>query len=268
MKRTLGILLLIALAAQAPRARAQHTLGIMAGYGMGSARLYPQQETRGTWGLYSAGLSWRYYGMPRFVGGFGIDLEFVQQAYSYAPYASQIENKADWEWYTRRLNTIMVPIVWQPHLYLFRHRLRVYAEAAATFSYNLSSTYENELVRKTDPEGWKGTYHDKLVRDNRWGYGLAGGGGIAVLIGQWEVNVRVRYYFGYSDIVRNRNKYANNNMDGPENPFWSTPLRSPLDNLTFSVGFAYRFNKEGFKEWTTPRRKREKRTETFNYSLD
>lgn len=35
----------------------------------------------------------------------------------------------------------------------------------------------------------------KVVRDNRWGYGLAGGGGVAVLVKQLEFSVRVRYYF-------------------------------------------------------------------------
>ena len=44
---------------------------------------------------------------------------------------------------------------------------------------------------------------------------------------------------------RNRNKYADNGIDGSENPFWTTPMRSPLDNLTISVGLSYRFNKEG-----------------------
>ena len=40
------------------------------------------------------------------------------------------------------------------------------------------------------------------------GYGLAGGGGVAVLVKQLEFSVRVRYYFGYSDLLRNHNKYA------------------------------------------------------------
>lgn len=34
-------------------------------------------------------------------------------------------------------------------------------------------------------------------------------------------------------------------------------MRSPLDNLTISVGLSYRFNKEGFSTWK-PRPKREK----------
>ena len=139
-------------------------------------------------------------------------------------------------------------------------------EAAATFSYHLSSTYENEEAKASGAADWKGDYSFKLPRDNRWGYGLAGGGGIALLIRRFEINVRARYYFGLSDIVRNRNKYADNGIDGSENPFWATPMRSPLDNLTVSVGLSYRFNKEGFSTWK-PRPKREKNREVFKYGL-
>ena len=76
----------------------------------------------------------------------------------------------------------MLPIVWQPHFYMLRNHVRIYLEAAATFSYNISSTYENEQARANGSAGWKGDYPFKLARDNRWGYGLAGGGGIAFLI--------------------------------------------------------------------------------------
>ena len=88
----------------------------------------------------------------------------------------------------------------------------------------------------------------------------------AFLIRRFELNFRVRYSFGYSDIVRNRNKYYDNNSDGAENPFWATPLRSPLDNLMISVGLNYRFNKQGFEAWN-PRPKKEKNREVFKFGL-
>ena len=97
-------------------------------------------------------------------------------------------------------------------------------------------------------------------------YGLACVVIISFLIRRFEINVRARYYFGLSDVVRNRNKYADNGIDGSENPFWATPMRSPLDNLTISVGLSYRFNKEGFSTWK-PRPKREKNREVFKYGL-
>lgn len=258
----LGSLLILLTAAAAPAA-AQHTLGLYGGYGMGTARFYPKQENRTTWGLYTAGISWRHYGSQRGVGGFGVDLELLQSAYSYAPYASITENEEDYQYYSRRLNTLTMPIVWQPHVYI-AHRVRIFLEAAVTFSYRFASTYENELYRDAGYEEWKGKYEFKTARDNRWGYGLAGGGGVAVLFGRFEVGARVRYYFGLGDILRNRNKYADNSIDGPENPFWGTPLRSPLDNLTISIGVAYRFNKEGFNSWRIKPPKHE-RSQGFHY---
>lgn len=267
-RKRIRTILLTAVLLTVGTASAQHTIGVTAGYGMGSSRLYPKQETRGVWGLYSAGVQWRYYGTQRIVGGFGLDLEFLQRGFSYAPYASSTENKADYRWYTRKVNSILLPVVWQPHVYVAHNRLRIFLEASAYFSYNISSTYVNEVARDAGKTDWEGKYTFVTARDNRWGYGLAGGGGIAVLVGQFEISVRARYYFGYSDIVRNRNKYAGNAGDSSANPFASTPIRSPLDNLNISVGLSYRFNREGFNEWKVRRPQRPKNDQRFNYKLD
>ena len=94
-------------------ALAQHTLGVIGGYGMGSGRFDPKQETRAIWGLYSGGLTWRYYGTQRFVGAFGVDLEFQQQAFSFATNASQVDERetANYLYYTRRINSMVLPVV-------------------------------------------------------------------------------------------------------------------------------------------------------------
>lgn len=176
-------------------------------------RFYPKEETRVVWGCYTAGVTWRYYGPQRFVGGFGIDFEYLQRGFSFLQNPTE-EDPAKYQWYTRRVKSLMLPIVWQPHIYLFKNRMRVYLDAAAFFSYNISSTFINEEAanssRGQDKGPWRGEYGFKVARDNRWGYGLAGGGGIAVLVKQLEFSVRVRYYFGYSDLLRNHNKYAGN----------------------------------------------------------
>ena len=148
--------------------------------------------------------------------------------------------------------------------YLARRHLRVYLEAALTFSYNFDSSYVNDVARENGVEPWRGKYEFKTARDNRWGYGLAGGAGLAVLIGRFEVSAGARYYFGYSDILRNRNKYYDNAVDGAENPFWYTPQRSPMDNLMVRIGVAYRFAPE-FKSWTVKRQKREKMKAGFDF---
>ena len=92
-----------------------------------------------------------------------------------------------------------------------------------------------------------------------------------LIFGQFEFGVRARYDFGYSDILRNRNKYYSNNLDGVEkpgeNPFMLTPLRSPLDNLTLSVKFGFRIGKDGFDAWKWKRPKFPKNQEVFKYAL-
>lgn len=264
MTKSKTIILCAAFSLAACGLRAQHTVGVFGGYGTGTARFYPAQETKSVGGRFSGGLSWRYYSATRFVGCVGADLEFLQRGFSYAPYASITEDEADYLYYTRRLNSVMLPIVWQPHFYLAQRHVRVYLEAALTFSYNFDSTYVNEVARQNGVEPWSGKYDFKLTRDNRWGYGLAGGAGLALLLGRFEVSAGARYYFGYADILRNRNKYYDNTMDGAENPFWYTPQRSPLDNLMIRVGVAYRFAPD-FKAWNVKRQKREKQPETFDF---
>ena len=261
MKRFFKItaLMLFALACHIGRAEAQHVVAVTTGAGMATSRIYPAQETRPIWGTWQAGVSWRYYSLPRFVGGVGIDLDWMQRGFSYAPYASIYEDKKDYKYYRRNVNTIMLPVVWQPHVYMFKNHLRIYLEAAVTFSYNFASSFENHerytfgSQMSSGVEVIKGKYHMRTERDNRFGYGLAGGGGLDLLFNQIEVGVRVRYDFGFSDILKNRNKYYDNKLDQElypgENPFWYTPLRSPLDNLTISLRVGFRFNKAGFDEW-------------------
>lgn len=261
MKRffTITTLALAALVCFIGRAEAQHVVAVTTGAGMATSRIYPAQETRPIWGTWQAGVSWRYYSLPRFVGGVGIDLDWMQRGFSYAPYASIYEDKKDYKYYRRNVNTMMLPVVWQPHVYMFKNHLRIYLEAAVTFSYNFASSFENHerytfgSQMSSGVEVIKGKYHMRTERDNRFGYGLAGGGGLDLLFNQIEVGVRVRYDFGFSDILKNRNKYYDNKLDQElypgENPFWYTPLRSPLDNLTISLRVGFRFNKAGFDEW-------------------
>lgn len=237
---------------------AQHTIGFNVGTGMATGRFEPTQETKPIFGNMTAGFSWRYYSSQRVVGGIGADLEFIQQGFQIATNTSRVDDPKDYLYYARHVNSLMLPFVWQPHAYIKR-RIRIYGEAGVTFSYNLSSTYSMETMVGDQKVTEEGDYHFKTPRDNRWGYGLVGGGGIAVLIKQFEINIRARYYFGYSDILRSRNKYSSS-IEG----FTLTPLRSPMDNLMITFGVNYRFSKEGFESWK-PRRKRPKMQHGFSF---
>ena len=278
MKRLVKILtLVLALSvAVVAESSAQHTIAVTGGTGFATARPYPAQEMKPIWGTYQAGFSWRYYSMPRFVACFGIDVELLQRGFSFAPYPYLYENKKDYKYYTRKLNSIMVPIVWQPHFYLFKKHLRVYLEAAPTFSFNFSSKFHNDEKYSIKLDGSvsapiSGEYEFRAERDNRFSYGLRGGAGFDLIFGQIEVGVRAMYDFGFSDILRNRTKYYGNQLDSEtkpgENPFYYTPLRSPLDNLTISMKVGFRIGKAGFKEWDWKKSNLPKNKEVFKYTF-
>lgn len=256
--------------------RAQHTIAVTGGTGYATARPYPSQEMKAIWGTYQAGISWRYYSMPRFIACFGIDVELLQRGYSFAPYAYYYQNKKEMNYYTRKINSIVVPIVWQPHFYLFKKHLRVYLEAAPTFSFNFSSKFYNDEKYAINIDGSvnapiSGKYEFRAERDNRFCYGLRGGAGFDLIFGQVEIGVRAMYDFGYSDILKNRTKYYDNQLDSitnpGENPFYYTPLRSPLDNLTISMKLGFRIGKEGFQEWYWKKPAFPKNKEVFKYTF-
>lgn len=278
MKRLVKILtLVLALSVVVvAESSAQHTIAVTGGTGFATARPYPAQEMKPIWGTYQAGFSWRYYSMPRFVACFGIDVELLQRGFSFAPYPYLYENKKDYKYYTRTINSIMVPIVWQPHAYLFKKHLRVYLEAAPTFSFNFSSKFHNDEKYSIKLDGSvsapiSGEYEFRAERDNRFSYGLRGGAGFDLIFGQIEVGVRAMYDFGFSDILRNRTKYYGNQLDSEtkpgENPFYYTPLRSPLDNLTISMKVGFRIGKAGFKEWDWKKSNLPKNKEVFKYTF-
>lgn len=268
---TYVVVALVATLALTTRATAQHTLTLTGGTGTATARFYPDEETKWMWGAETFGLSWRFYSeKPRFVGAVGIDLEYMERGFNFGyAYSSEFieqedgqkKEKRTYYFYNRRINTLMLPLVWQPHFYLARNRLRIFIEAAVVLSYNVSSHYEY-----LDNRYPAGKYEWKVPRDNRFGYGLSGGLGFAVLIHQVEIGFKAKYNFGYSDIMKNRNKYYSNSTDGRENPFYYTPLRSPLDNISMMLTVGWRFNKRGFDEWFVVRKKREKRLDSFNFS--
>lgn len=248
------------------RAMAQHTLTLTGGTGLTTARFYPSEVTKWQWGAETFGISWRYYSdKPRFVGAMGVDLEYIERGFNlgYAYTVEYIDDKEirHYQYYTRHVNSVMLPIVWQPHIYAAKNRIRIFIEAAFVLSYNISSHYSYENDRYP-----AGEYEWKVPRDNRFGYGLSGGAGFALLFGQVEVGIKAKYNFGYSDILKNRNKYYSNSTDGRENPFYYSPLRSPVDNISAMITVGWRFNKRGFDSWYVVRPKKEKRLDSFNFS--
>ncbi len=262
MKRILIIIL--ALICCSTSLSAQNTFGFTYGVGSGKMRAYPSYETKSIYGLSTFSLQWRNYTPSLYVGCVGVDLEYMQRGFAYAPYT--IDNNHDGDnkdkdllYYRRYINSIMMPLVWQPYVYMFHNRMRVFLDAAITFSYNISSTYENNLYASYGyNDGMEsGVYEMRTERDNFLNYGLAFGGGFYYIVDRFEFQASIRYYFGYSDILKNRQLYYTNTSDhSAENPFSYTPMRSPIDNINLKFGVSYRVGKaDGYAAWYTERLK-------------
>lgn len=226
MKRFLTILA-ISILGLTSSLSAQHYVGVRGGWGGGSARFFPQREMGYEWGLPSAGISYKFYSNTKYVGAIELDLQYMSRGFMY-----DFERKGD-ESYHRRVNSIDLPFMWQPHIYMFNRHARFFINLGVQFSYNIDSEYS--IVSKQNGVLESGDYPLSLTRDNRLGYGLCGGAGFGVFIGRFELALEGRYYYGYSDILRNSTKYEGN------------PVRSPLDNINISAGLYYRLGKEGIR---------------------
>ena len=125
---TYVVITLIATLTLTTRATAQHTLTLTGGTGVATARFYPDEETKWMWGSETFGLSWRFYSeKPRFVGAVGVDLEYMERGFNFGyAYSSEFieqedgqkKEKRTYYFYNRKINTLMLPLVWQPHFYL------------------------------------------------------------------------------------------------------------------------------------------------------
>lgn len=221
----------------------QHYIGVRGGYGVGMGRFYPPQEEKMVWGMYTGGIAWKYYSHEKYLGGIGAEIEYVRKAYEYNLSKSGVVTDST---YRRTINTVQVPLIWQPHANMMNNRLRVFLNAGIAFQYNFPVSQVDSLLR--GEVYYREKYESKLIRDNPFGYGLIGGLGFNVIMSRWEFTVEARYYFGFGDILRNTDKYPGN------------PRRSPMDNITLSTGFFYRLT-DGLHNppQTKRQRKREER---------
>lgn len=215
------------MALSASKVSAQSYVGIRGGYGIGSVRLLPAEETKSVLGLLSGGVTYKYFSDTRFVGAIEVDVQYFERAYKY-----DIAKDSDTS-YMRSINSIDLPLMWHPHIYIMNRNGRVFFNLGLNFTYNIDSYYKWES--KTTGILEEGDYDFLTVRDNRWGYGLIGGVGVSIFYQRFEFTAEGRYYYGYSDILKSYNKYPDN------------PMRSPLDNINISLGVSYRLGEGGIK---------------------
>ena len=231
---------------------AQHYVGLKAGYGAAHGRFYPQPDKSGLmWGKTTAGLVWKYFSPQQVVGGFSAELEFQQRAFNLLRGKGVITGDEDYDGTMRTVNSITMPIMWQPHLYMINRSVRFFVSAGVTFSYNTglgdkltTTVYKWDGQAKTHtPENTTVPYNMQTARDVRWAYGWLGGVGLSVLVRRWEIFAEGRYYYGMSDILRNSTKYLFH--DPGLYPSQGKVLRSELDNIYISVGVTFRLGEGG-----------------------
>lgn len=222
--------------------------GVKGGWGEGDVRLYPHWTSPPVWGKLNGGFYWIYYGggkdsaylYDNYTGGICVELEFLQRGFQYAA----LDRNTKTYTYGRHFNSIMMPIMWQPHTFLLDGRLRLFLNAGATLSYNLSQGSIEYYVHNETGLREEFDYEWQKVRDNRFTYGLVVGLGGGLNFGRIEVMAEARYYFGYSDITKRKTIYLNTQF-----------LRSPIDNINVSLGVAYRWNHSGSWAFSPAQRK-------------
>lgn len=247
MNRKLIIPLIVFILAAAP-ASAQHYVGVRGGYGM-SFGMFDIGGSFGTgmkmenvWNRLSGGLVWKYYssenhygGVEKHLAGVSIELEYLQKGYEYyVKSGSEFTNKT----YRRTFSSIHLPLMWQPHINMFGNKFRLFLNLGVWASYNFSDS----TVKRFEDGVLTGTYPYKsiLIRDNPFGYGLCGGIGFDISFDRWTVSLDARYYQGFGDILRSRNKYPN--YPDPEDLSLEdrNPLHSMVNNVNISVMLLYR----------------------------
>ena len=158
--RALGIILAFAAALWSGRLQAQHYIGVRGGWGGGSVRFQPVRETGIHWGLYSGGLSYKFYTEQKYVGAIQVDLEYMQRGFMYD------EVRGGDTSYHRTINTFELPFMWQPHIYVFQRHARVYLNLGVYLSYATGSKYYWQSKKNGIFE--QGDYPMMLTRDPRW----------------------------------------------------------------------------------------------------
>lgn len=213
-------------------------IGLRGGWGEGDIRLYPHWTSPPVWGKLNGGVYWVYYGggkenaylADNYTGGICIELELLQRGFEYAA----LDRNTKRYTYGRAMNSIMLPIMWQPHAFALDGRLRLFLNAGATLAYNLDEGSKEYYIDNITGEREEFDYEWLTYRDNRFCYGLVVGLGAGWNFKHIEVMLEGRYYFGYSDIVKRKTINL-------ETQF----LRSPIDNINVSLGVAYHWEHSG-----------------------
>ncbi|MEG1555030.1 MAG: outer membrane beta-barrel protein [Rikenellaceae bacterium] len=204
MKRIISILLILFVCATEAGAQDVY-LGIRGGLGGGTIATRPFNEKKGSFGAPEFGISILYKGKGKYVDGLEADISYASSEFSWL---AKVKSDSS---YTRRINSVEIPIMWHARFDMAKERFSVFINLGPYISYDLSSTesWQGNNIKGSRWEERSQDYEYDKLRDNRLGYGIIGGGGISYLIaGRILIAVEARYKFGLSDIYRNPNEIS------------------------------------------------------------
>ncbi|MFI3262611.1 MAG: porin family protein [Rikenellaceae bacterium] len=223
MKRL--FLILITLFLCSVELSAQHAFGVRGGAGSSTVAFMPLLETRMTDIKSTFGVSYRYRGGDKFVGGIEVDLNYVETGYKYMT-GEDYQNS-----YERSLQQIELPFLWQPHVaFGKKDNVSFFLNAGPYVGMTLGSsniTYKENGVVKEEID-----YEFDAIKDNVFNYGIMGGAGVGARFGKIEVIAEFRYVYGLSDVLKNPTKYNASSF-----------TESPLSQMNVTVGVYYNFIK-------------------------
>lgn len=226
----------------------QHFIGLKGGMGGGSIRLNPTTEQNTMWGLPSFSLQYQYIGGDYIFGGIEVDLNYTQKGYITLP---RMDSDTS---YRRKVNTIELPFLWHPYVDMFKNKFRLFLNAGPYLAYNISSSYETVSQERGVLES--GDYEWDPLRDNRLEYGLMGGAGFSLQITKnIDILGEFRYTLGFSDLLKNPNKYSGN------------PYESPLSLMSVLVGVSYKIGGGKSKRKKIDRALKETHQEMINAGI-
>ena len=103
--------------------------------------------------------------------------------------------------FERRLNYLEVPIL--THIYFGNNRIRGFVNLGPQLSFFLNDSSTGNMTDVSELQ----TEHHTLAVDNKFDYGITGGGGLELRFrGKHSFLLEGRYYFGLGDIFPNQKK--------------------------------------------------------------
>lgn len=203
---------------------AQHSIGIIGGASYSNGRFNPRSESVLTGPFVNAGASYRFRGGDKYLGGLQVDVIHVNMGYKILN-IQQPDTSMN-----RSVKSFEIPFFWHPHVKMGKKKQGVFFLNLGPYIGVTYSSSDITIVSKRDGLLELVPYKFDPIKDNVINYGLMGGVGFGVSIKNIEIVAEVRYVFGFSDIMKNPNKY-------PDSDF----IESPISQIRASIGVYYNF---------------------------